>query len=89
MSVKVVLPQIWEEFVASQVTAGEVGGASEVVCAALHLLRDRQEEAQGSEETRFMSVRAETQTGSDEPTLDERALVGQLICMHRRCRLRT
>ena len=37
------LPPTWEQFVASQVRAGEFGNASEVVREALRLLRDQQE----------------------------------------------
>ena len=37
------LPDTWEQFVASQVRAGEFGNASEVVREALRLLRNQQE----------------------------------------------
>ena len=40
-AMNVSLPQTWEQFVASQVSAGEYGNASEVVREALRLLRNR------------------------------------------------
>src|SRR6266481_511495 len=65
--VNVSLPQPWEEFVASQVTSGEFGNASEVVREALRLLRD-QREAKALEEMRTAFAGVDSQGGQGEPS---------------------
>jgi len=76
------LPQTWEQFVASQVSAGEFGNASEVVREALRLLRDQQESrARAEMGTAFAGV--DPHGGPGEPTPQDRALIGQIIRRHR------
>jgi len=85
--VNVSLPQPWEEFVASQVTSGEFGNASEVVREALRLLRD-QREAKALEEMRTAFAGVDSQGGQGEPSAKDRALIHQLIRRHRSRRSR-
>jgi putative addiction module CopG family antidote len=80
--VNVSLPPTWEQFVASQVRAGEFGNASEVVREALRLLRDQQE-SRASEELRTAFAGVDPHGGQGEPTPDDRALIRQLIRRHR------
>ena len=77
------LPQPWVQFVASQVSAGEFGNASEVVREALRLLRDQQE-IRASEEMRAAFAGVDPHGGHGEPTPQDRALIGQLIRRHRK-----
>ncbi len=79
------LPQTWEQFVASQVSAGEFGNASEVVREALRLLRDQQER-RALEEMRAAFAGVDPHGGHGEPTPQERALVAQAIQRHRQGR---
>jgi len=79
------LPQTWEQFVASQVSAGEFGNASEVVREALRLLRDQQE-SRALEEMRAAFAGVDPHGGHGEPTPQERALVAQAIQRHRQGR---
>jgi antitoxin ParD1/3/4 len=82
------LPQTWEQFVASQVNAGEFGNASEVVREALRLLRDQQENrARAEMRTAFAGV--DPHGGPGEPTPQDRALIGQIIRRHRKGKGRT
>ena len=77
------LPQTWEQFVASQVSAGEYGNASEVVREALRLLRDQQESrARAEMQAAFAGV--DRHGGLEEPTPQDRDLIGQIIRRHRR-----
>lgn len=76
------LPPAWEQFIASQVSAGEFGNASEVVRKALRLLRDQQE-SRASEELRAAFAGVDPHGGQGEPTPDDRALIRQLIRRHR------
>ncbi len=77
------LPPTWEQFVASQVSAGEFGNASEVVREALRLLREQQESrAQAEMEAAFAGVDAHG--GPGEPTAEDRALIGQIIRRYRK-----
>ena len=76
------LPQPWEQFVASQVSAGEFGNASEVVREALRLLRDQQE-SRASEEMRAAFAGVDPQGGHSEPTSENRATISQAIRRHR------
>lgn len=80
--VNVSLPQTWEQFVASQVSAGEFGNASEVVREALRLLRDQQE-TRAQEEMRSAFAGVDPHGGQGEPTPRDRALIGQIIRRHR------
>jgi putative addiction module CopG family antidote len=76
------LPQTWEQFVASQVRAGEFGNASEVVREALRLLRDQQESrARAEMAAAFAGV--DPHGGPGEPATQDRALIGQIIRRHR------
>jgi putative addiction module CopG family antidote len=77
------LPPTWEQFVASQVRAGEFGNASEVVREALRLLRDQQEN-RALEEMRAAFAGVDPHGGQGEPTPQDRALIGQLIRRHRK-----
>ncbi len=81
------LPQPWEEFVASQVTSGEFGNASEVVREALRLLRD-QREAKALAEMRAAFAGVDSHGGQGEPSAKDRALIQQLIRRHRSRRSR-
>ncbi len=76
------LPPTWEQFVASQVSAGEFGNASEVVREALRLLRDQQEN-RALEEMRAAFAGVDPHGGQGEPTPQDRALIGQAIRRHR------
>ena len=76
------LPQPWEEFVASQVSSGEFGNASEVVREALRLLRQRQED-RALEEMRAAFASVDSHMGQGEPAPQERALIQRLIRQHR------
>ena len=68
---------------ASQVSAGEYGNASEVVRDALRLLRDQQESrARAEMQAAFADV--DRHGGLDEPTPQDRALIGQIIRRHRK-----
>jgi putative addiction module CopG family antidote len=77
------LPQTWEQFVATQVSAGEFGNASEVVREALRLLRDRQE-TRARAEMRAAFADVDRHGGLEEPTPQDRALIGQIIRRHRK-----
>jgi putative addiction module CopG family antidote len=76
------LPPTWEQFVASQVSAGEFGNASEVVREALRLLRERQE-ARALEEMRAAFAGVDPHGGQGEPTTKERAVISQIVRRHR------
>ena len=81
------LPQTWEQFVASQVQAGEFGNASEVVREALRLLRNQQEShAQAEMRAAFAGVDPHGCPG--EPTPQDRTLIGQIIRRHRKGKAR-
>lgn len=82
------LPATWEQFVASQVKAGEFGNASEVVREALRLLRDQQER-RALEELRAAFANVDPHGGQGEPTPRERALISQTIRRHRQGRSRS
>ena len=82
------LPHTWEQFVASQVSAGEFGNASEVVREALRLLRDQQED-RASEEMRAAFAGVDPHGGQGEPTPQERASIAQAIRRHRQGKTRT
>ncbi len=77
------LPQTWEQFVASQVKAGEFGNASEVVREALRLLRDQQE-SRARAEMRAAFAGVDPHGGPGEPTPQDRALIGRIIRRHRK-----
>lgn len=77
------LPQTWKQFVASQVSAGEFGNASEVVREALRLLRDQQE-SRARQELRAAFAGVDLHGGPGDPTPQDRALIGQLIRRHRK-----
>ena len=81
------LPPTWEQFVASQVRAGEFGNASEVVREALRLLRDQQEN-RAREEMRTAFAGVDPHGGEGEPTAQDRALIGQMIRRHREAKAR-
>lgn len=81
--VNVSLPPTWEQFVASQVSAGEFGNASEVVREALRLLRDQQE-TRAIEEMRAAFLAVDPHGGEGEPTPRARALIAQTVQRHRR-----
>jgi putative addiction module CopG family antidote len=81
------LPQTWEQFVASQVSAGEFGNASEVVREALRLLRDQQE-SRALEEMRAAFAGVDPHGGQGEPTSRERGLIAQAIKRHRKGKAR-
>ena len=76
------LPQTWERFVASQVSAGEFGNASEVVREALRLLRDQQE-SRALEEMRAAFAGVDPHGGHGEPTPQDRAMISEAIRQHR------
>lgn len=76
------LPPTWEQFVASQVNAGEFGNASEVVREALRLLRDQQEN-RALQEMRAAFAGVDPHGGHGEPTPQERALIARTIGRHR------
>lgn len=76
------LPPTWEQFVASQVSAGEFGNASEVVREGLRLLRDQQE-TRALEEMRAAFAGVDPHGGQGEPAPQDRALIGQAIQRHR------
>jgi putative addiction module CopG family antidote len=76
------LPQTWEQFVASQVRAGEFGNASEVVREALRLLRDQQER-RALAEMRAAFAGVDSHGGQGEPTPRDRSLIAQIIRRHR------
>ena len=80
--VNVSLPQTWEQFVTSQVSAGEFGNASEVVREALRLLRDQQE-TRAAEELRAVFADVDPHGGQGEPTPHDRAEIAQAIRRHR------
>jgi putative addiction module CopG family antidote len=77
------LPETWEQFVATQVQAGEFGNASEVVREALRLLRDQQE-SRARAEMRAAFSGVDPHGGEGEPTPHDRALIGQIVRHHRR-----
>ena len=77
------LPRTWEQFVASQVSAGEFGNASEVVREALRLLRDQQER-RALQEMRAAFASVDPHGGQGEPTPRDRALIAQAIRRHRK-----
>ena len=79
------LPQTWKEFVASQVTSGEFGNASEVVREALRLLREQQE-TRAVEEMRTAFAHVDPHGGPGEPGPAERELIDQVIRRHRKIR---
>ena len=79
------LPQAWQQFVASQVSAGEFGNASEVVREALRLLRDQQE-SRAVEEMRAAFAGVDAHGGQGEPTPRERHLIAQAIRRHRQAK---
>jgi antitoxin ParD1/3/4 len=79
------LPRTWEEFVASQVTSGEFGNASEVMREGLRLLRER-EESRALAEMRDAFAGVDPHGGQGEPTPQQRALIGQAIRNHRRAK---
>ncbi|MCX6902863.1 MAG: type II toxin-antitoxin system ParD family antitoxin [Verrucomicrobia bacterium] len=79
------LPQPWEQFVASQVSAGEFGNASEVVREALRLLRDQQE-SRALEQMRAAFAGVDPHGGQGEPTPEARALIGRAIQRHRKAK---
>lgn len=76
------LPPTWEQYVASQVSAGEHGNASEVVREALRLLRDRQE-SRALKEMRAAFAGVDPHGGQGEPAPKDRALIAQVIRRHR------
>jgi putative addiction module CopG family antidote len=86
-NMNVSLPQTWEQFVASQVRAGEFGNASEVVREALRLLRDQQE-SRALQEMRAAFAGVDPHGGQGEPTPQDRALINQLIRRHRKGKAR-
>lgn len=77
------LPRPWEEFVATQVSSGEYGNASEVVREALRLLREQQE-ARALADMRAAFALVDPHGGTGEPTSADRALINRLIQTHRR-----
>ena len=81
------LPPTWEEFVASQVTSGEFGNASEVVREALRLLREKQE-SRALAEMRTAFAGVDPHGAPAEPSPQNRALIGQLVRRHRKARSR-
>jgi putative addiction module CopG family antidote len=83
--VNVPLPEAWEQFVASQVRAGEFGNASEGVREALRLLRDKQER-RALEEMRSVFARIDPHGGEGEPNATERALIADVIQARRRAK---
>jgi len=82
------LPQAWEEFVATQVSSGEFGNASEVVREALRLLREQQE-ARAVEEMRGAFAQVDPHGGQGEPAPADRALIDQLIRRRRKGKARS
>jgi antitoxin ParD1/3/4 len=82
------LPQTWEEFVAGQVSSGEFGNASEVVREALRLLREQQE-VRALEEMRTAFAHVDPHGGQGEPSPTDRALIDQLVCRHRKNKVRS
>jgi antitoxin ParD1/3/4 len=76
------LPRPWEEFVASQVTSGEYGNASEVVREALRLLREQQE-SHALEEMRGAFADIDAHGGEGEPGHKDRALIESSVRQHR------
>ena len=81
------LPPTWEQFVASQVSAGEFGNASEVVREALRLLRDQQEN-RALQEMRAAFAGVDPHGGQGEPTPQDRGLIRQVIRRHRKGKAR-
>ncbi len=81
------LPSNWEQFIASQVRAGEFGNASEVVREALRLLRDQQE-ARAEQELRAAFAGVDPHGGHGEPSEEDRALIGGIVERHRKARVR-
>jgi putative addiction module CopG family antidote len=77
------LPQTWEQFVASQVKAGEFGNASEVVREALRMLRDHQEDRAGAQ-MRAAFAGVDPHGGAGEPTPQDRARISRIIRRHRK-----
>ena len=86
-AMNVSLPPAWEQFVASQVSAGEFGNASEVVREALRLLRDQQE-SRALAEMRAAFAGVDPHGGPGEPTPRDRALIGQFIQRRRKAKAR-
>jgi putative addiction module CopG family antidote len=76
-------PKLGEQFVASQVTSGEFGNASEVVREALRLLGEQQE-TRAMEGMRAAFSGVDPHGGQGEPTPEARALIGQAIQQHRK-----
>jgi antitoxin ParD1/3/4 len=87
-SMNVSLPRTWEEFVASQVSSGEFGNASEVVREALRLLREQQE-ARAVEEMRAAFAHVDPHGGQGEPAPADRALIDQIIRRYRKGKARS
>lgn len=81
------LPSAWKEFVASQVTSGEFGNASEVVREALRLLR-QQQAARALDEIRSAFAHVDPHGGSGEPSPADRALINQLVRDYRKTKRR-
>jgi len=79
---KVSLPPALEDFVSSQVKSGEFDDASEVVGAAVRLLREEREN-KALEEMRTAFAGVDSSGGKGEPTARERAFIGRLIKSHR------
>ncbi len=77
------LPRTWEQFVASQVSSGEFGNASEVVREALRLLREQQE-ARALQEMRSAFASVDSHGGQGEPTPEDRALIADAIRQYRK-----
>ena len=81
------LPPTWEQFVASQVRAGEYGNASEVVRDALRLLREQQE-TRAEQELRAAFGDVDSHGGQGEPSATDRESIGEVIRKHRRAKAR-
>ena len=79
---KVSSPSALEDFVSSQVKSGEFDDASEVVGAALRLLREERER-KAMEEMRSAFAGVDSSGGKGEPTARDRAFIGKLIENHR------
>ncbi len=81
------LPPTWEQFVATQVRAGEYGNASEVVRDALRLLREQQE-TRAEQELRAAFGDVDAHGGQGEPSATDRESIGEVIRKHRRAKAR-
>ena len=82
MEMNVSLPAALEDFVSSQVKSGEFDDAGEVVGEALRLLR-KEKEAQAVEEMRVAFAGVDSSGGQGEPTAKDRAIIRNLIRIHR------